>query len=107
MTADLPLGRNAASASHGKTRWLHLPVLAKPHAVFLLLKIPEEHDLESQIRKEREWRFLRNTRVRQQARQLIQKGKPPGAGGDRASAGAGGVRVGCGLPSRNSGVVGG
>lgn len=52
--------------------------------MFLLLKIPEEHDLESQIRKEREWRFLRNTRVRQQARQLIQKGKPPGfAGGLR------------------------
>ena len=43
--------------------------------VFLLLKIPEEHDLESQIRKEREWRFLRNTRVRKQAQQLIQKGK--------------------------------
>lgn len=42
-----------------------------------LFQIPEEHDLESQIRKEREWRFLRNTRVRQQARQLIQKGKLP------------------------------
>lgn len=39
------------------------------------LKIPEEHDLESQIRKEREWRFLRNTRVRKQAQQLIQKGE--------------------------------
>ncbi|XP_032178361.1 regulatory-associated protein of mTOR isoform X6 [Mustela erminea] len=39
-----------------------------------VMKIPEEHDLESQTRKEREWRFLRNTRVRQQARQLIQKG---------------------------------
>ncbi|KAM5273134.1 regulatory-associated protein of mTOR isoform 2-T2 [Ctenodactylus gundi] len=39
-----------------------------------VMKIPEEHDLESQIRKEREWRFLRNTRVRRQARQLIQKG---------------------------------
>uniref|UniRef100_A0A673UQF8 Regulatory-associated protein of mTOR n=1 Tax=Suricata suricatta TaxID=37032 RepID=A0A673UQF8_SURSU len=39
-----------------------------------VMKIPEEHDLESQIRKEREWRFLRNSRVRQQARQLIQKG---------------------------------
>lgn len=45
----------------------------------LSLKIPEEHDLESQIRKEREWRFLRNTRVRKQAQQVIQKGKsPPG-----------------------------
>uniref|UniRef100_A0A8C0DFM0 Regulatory associated protein of MTOR complex 1 n=1 Tax=Balaenoptera musculus TaxID=9771 RepID=A0A8C0DFM0_BALMU len=39
-----------------------------------VMKIPEEHDLESQIRKEREWRFLRNTRVRKQAQQLIQKG---------------------------------
>ncbi|XP_053424464.1 regulatory-associated protein of mTOR isoform X2 [Nycticebus coucang] len=37
-------------------------------------KIPEEHDLESQIRKEREWRFLRNSRVRKQAQQVIQKG---------------------------------
>lgn len=42
---------------------------------FLSLKIPEEHDLESQIRKEREWRFLRNTRVRKQAQQVIQKGE--------------------------------
>lgn len=42
---------------------------------FLSLQIPEEHDLESQIRKEREWRFLRNTRVRKQAQQVIQKGK--------------------------------
>ncbi|KAF6299574.1 regulatory associated protein of MTOR complex 1 [Rhinolophus ferrumequinum] len=39
-----------------------------------VMKIPEEHDLESQIRKEREWRFLRNARVRKQAQQLIQKG---------------------------------
>ncbi|XP_004639562.1 regulatory-associated protein of mTOR isoform X1 [Octodon degus] len=39
-----------------------------------VMKIPEEHDLESQIRKEREWRFLRNTRVRRQAQQVIQKG---------------------------------
>ncbi|XP_074081059.1 regulatory-associated protein of mTOR isoform X3 [Macrotis lagotis] len=39
-----------------------------------VMKIPEEHDLESQIRKEREWRFLRNTRVRKQAQQIIQKG---------------------------------
>ncbi|XP_066237581.1 regulatory-associated protein of mTOR [Saccopteryx leptura] len=39
-----------------------------------VMKIPEEHDLESQIRKEREWRFLRNSRVRKQAQQLIQKG---------------------------------
>ncbi|KAG8507507.1 Regulatory-associated protein of mTOR, partial [Galemys pyrenaicus] len=39
-----------------------------------VMKIPEEHDLESQARKEREWRFLRNTRVRRQAQQAIQKG---------------------------------
>uniref|UniRef100_A0A2K6F7L0 Regulatory associated protein of MTOR complex 1 n=1 Tax=Propithecus coquereli TaxID=379532 RepID=A0A2K6F7L0_PROCO len=39
-----------------------------------VMKIPEEHDLESQIRKEREWRFLRNSLVRKQAQQLIQKG---------------------------------
>ncbi|XP_023375399.1 regulatory-associated protein of mTOR [Pteropus vampyrus] len=39
-----------------------------------VMKIPEEHDLESQILKEREWRFLRNARVRRQARRLIQKG---------------------------------
>lgn len=38
-------------------------------------KIPEEHDLESQIRKEREWRFLRNARVRKQAQKIIQKGE--------------------------------
>nr|XP_054112556.1 regulatory-associated protein of mTOR isoform X2 [Callithrix jacchus] len=39
-----------------------------------VMKIPEEHDLESQIRKEREWRFLRNSHVRRQAQQVIQKG---------------------------------
>ncbi|XP_073092157.1 regulatory-associated protein of mTOR isoform X1 [Manis javanica] len=39
-----------------------------------VMKIPEEHDLESQIRKEREWRFLRNTRVRRQAQQVVQRG---------------------------------
>lgn len=39
------------------------------------MQIPEEHDLESQIRKEREWRFLRNSRVRRQAQQLIQRGE--------------------------------
>ncbi|XP_010185965.1 PREDICTED: regulatory-associated protein of mTOR, partial [Mesitornis unicolor] len=38
-----------------------------------VMKIPEEHDLESQIRKEREWRFLRNARVRKQAQKIIQK----------------------------------
>lgn len=44
----------------------------------LSLQIPEEHDLESQILKEREWRFLRNARVRRQARRLIQKGEGRG-----------------------------
>ncbi|XP_040845743.1 regulatory-associated protein of mTOR isoform X3 [Ochotona curzoniae] len=39
-----------------------------------VMKIPEEHDLESQTRKEREWRFLRNARVRKQAQQVVQKG---------------------------------
>ncbi|XP_062826890.1 regulatory-associated protein of mTOR isoform X4 [Anolis carolinensis] len=39
-----------------------------------VMKIPEEHDLESQVRKEREWRFLRNARVRKQAQKIIQKG---------------------------------
>ncbi|KAE8575909.1 hypothetical protein XENTR_v10003983 [Xenopus tropicalis] len=39
-----------------------------------VMKMPEEHDMESQVRKEREWRFLRNTRVRKQAQRLIQKG---------------------------------
>ncbi|KAL9833752.1 LOW QUALITY PROTEIN: regulatory-associated protein of mTOR-like [Geothlypis trichas] len=39
-----------------------------------VMKIPEEHDLESQIRKEREWRFLRNARVRKQAQRIIQRG---------------------------------
>lgn len=42
---------------------------------FLSWQIPEEHDLESQIRKEREWRFLRNARVRKQAQKIIQKGE--------------------------------
>lgn len=42
------------------------------------MQIPEEHDLESQILKEREWRFLRNARVRRQARRLIQKGEGRG-----------------------------
>ncbi|XP_014350207.1 regulatory-associated protein of mTOR isoform X3 [Latimeria chalumnae] len=37
-------------------------------------QIPEEHDLESQVRKEREWRFLRNAQVRKQAQRIIQKG---------------------------------
>lgn len=39
-----------------------------------VMKIPEEHDSESQVRKEREWRFLRNTRVRRQSQCVIQRG---------------------------------
>ncbi|PIO31490.1 hypothetical protein AB205_0045270 [Aquarana catesbeiana] len=34
----------------------------------------DEHDFESQVRQEREWRFLRNAKVRRQAQSLIQKG---------------------------------
>uniref|UniRef100_A0A8C4F581 Regulatory-associated protein of mTOR n=1 Tax=Dicentrarchus labrax TaxID=13489 RepID=A0A8C4F581_DICLA len=39
-----------------------------------VMKIPEEHDLESQVRMERQWRFLRNTRVRRQSRGITQRG---------------------------------
>uniref|UniRef100_A0A8D0CEE3 Regulatory-associated protein of mTOR n=1 Tax=Scleropages formosus TaxID=113540 RepID=A0A8D0CEE3_SCLFO len=39
-----------------------------------VMKIPEEHDVESQVRKEREWRFLRNARVRRQSLRITQKG---------------------------------
>uniref|UniRef100_A0A3P8XTK1 Regulatory-associated protein of mTOR n=1 Tax=Esox lucius TaxID=8010 RepID=A0A3P8XTK1_ESOLU len=39
-----------------------------------VMKIPEEHDVESQVRKEREWRFLRNTRVRRQSQLITQRG---------------------------------
>uniref|UniRef100_A0A8C6SPR7 Regulatory-associated protein of mTOR n=1 Tax=Neogobius melanostomus TaxID=47308 RepID=A0A8C6SPR7_9GOBI len=39
-----------------------------------VMKIPEEHDLESQVRMERQWRFLRNTRVRRQSRSITQRG---------------------------------
>ncbi|MBN3314271.1 RPTOR protein, partial [Atractosteus spatula] len=40
-----------------------------------VMKIPEEHDVESQVRKEREWRFLRNARVRRQSQHITQKGE--------------------------------
>uniref|UniRef100_A0A8C5D1M3 Raptor N-terminal CASPase-like domain-containing protein n=1 Tax=Gouania willdenowi TaxID=441366 RepID=A0A8C5D1M3_GOUWI len=40
-----------------------------------VMKIPEEHDLESQVRMERQWRFLRNTRVRKQSRSITQRGQ--------------------------------
>lgn len=65
---------------------------AELNLVFLWWQIPEEHDLESQIRKEREWRFLRNARVRKQAQQLIQKGEGRGrvgGGGAWAEVGRG------------------
>ncbi|KAJ8283854.1 hypothetical protein COCON_G00027040 [Conger conger] len=39
-----------------------------------VMKIPEEHDVESQVRKEREWRFLRNARVRRQSQHITQRG---------------------------------
>ncbi|XP_077965063.1 regulatory-associated protein of mTOR isoform X2 [Gasterosteus aculeatus] len=39
-----------------------------------VMKIPEEHDVESQVRMDRQWRFLRNTRVRKQSRGITQKG---------------------------------
>ncbi|XP_075073014.1 regulatory-associated protein of mTOR isoform X1 [Mixophyes fleayi] len=39
-----------------------------------VMKMPEEHDVESQVRKEREWRFMRNAKVRKQAQSLLQKG---------------------------------
>uniref|UniRef100_UPI00358F8B59 regulatory-associated protein of mTOR isoform X2 n=1 Tax=Myxine glutinosa TaxID=7769 RepID=UPI00358F8B59 len=39
-----------------------------------IMKLPDDHDVESQIHKEREWRFLRNAQVRRQARCLIEKG---------------------------------
>ncbi|XP_068119978.1 regulatory-associated protein of mTOR isoform X2 [Hyperolius riggenbachi] len=39
-----------------------------------VMKMPEEQDVESQVRKEREWRFMRNANVRRDAQSLIQKG---------------------------------
>ncbi|KAM9857171.1 regulatory-associated protein of mTOR isoform 2-T2 [Aulostomus maculatus] len=39
-----------------------------------VMKIPEEHDLQSQVRMERQWRFLRNARVRRQSRSITQRG---------------------------------
>lgn len=46
--------------------------------------MPEEHDVESQVRKEREWRFLRNARVRRQSQRIMQRGE-----GDSGVGGAG------------------
>ncbi|XP_072882388.1 regulatory-associated protein of mTOR [Hemitrygon akajei] len=39
-----------------------------------VMKIPEEHDVESLVRKEREWRFLRNGLVRKRSTEIIKKG---------------------------------
>ncbi|XP_037665950.1 regulatory-associated protein of mTOR [Choloepus didactylus] len=69
--ADEPVGHKSfvsATAQTGFCDW-SARYFARP-----VMKIPEEHDLESQIRKEREWRFLRNTHVRRQAQQVIEKG---------------------------------
>lgn len=62
------LWHHSAHSWSSGAHWLCLCVL-------LSWQIPEEHDLESQIRKEREWRFLRNARVRKQAQKIIQKGE--------------------------------
>ncbi|RXM36765.1 Regulatory-associated protein of mTOR [Acipenser ruthenus] len=39
-----------------------------------VMKIPEEHDVESHVRKEREWRFLRNALVRRHSQSITQRG---------------------------------
>uniref|UniRef100_A0A9J8BCL2 Raptor N-terminal CASPase-like domain-containing protein n=1 Tax=Cyprinus carpio carpio TaxID=630221 RepID=A0A9J8BCL2_CYPCA len=39
-----------------------------------IMKIPEEHDSESQVHKEREWRFLRNAQVHRQSQCITQRG---------------------------------
>ncbi|XP_078427295.1 regulatory-associated protein of mTOR isoform X2 [Cetorhinus maximus] len=41
-----------------------------------VMKIPDEHDVQSLVRKEREWRFLRNGRVRKRSKWIIDKGVP-------------------------------
>uniref|UniRef100_A0A6Q2Y7L3 Raptor N-terminal CASPase-like domain-containing protein n=1 Tax=Esox lucius TaxID=8010 RepID=A0A6Q2Y7L3_ESOLU len=69
--ADDPGGHKAymnANLSTGLCDW-SAKYFAQP-----VMKIPEEHDVESQVRKEREWRFLRNTRVRRQSQLITQRG---------------------------------
>uniref|UniRef100_A0A8C5C364 Regulatory associated protein of MTOR complex 1 n=1 Tax=Gadus morhua TaxID=8049 RepID=A0A8C5C364_GADMO len=39
-----------------------------------VMKVPEELDLESQVRMERQWRFLRNARVRRRSHRITQRG---------------------------------
>uniref|UniRef100_A0A8C8H3I6 Regulatory-associated protein of mTOR n=1 Tax=Oncorhynchus tshawytscha TaxID=74940 RepID=A0A8C8H3I6_ONCTS len=69
--ADDPGGHKAymnANLSTGLCDW-SAKYFAQP-----VMKIPEEHDVESQVRKEREWRFLRNARVRKQSQRITQRG---------------------------------
>uniref|UniRef100_A0A673ZVD4 Regulatory associated protein of MTOR complex 1 n=1 Tax=Salmo trutta TaxID=8032 RepID=A0A673ZVD4_SALTR len=69
--ADDPGGHKAymnANLSTGLCDW-SAKYFAQP-----VMKIPEEHDVESQVRKEREWRFLRNARVRKQSHRITQRG---------------------------------
>lgn len=76
----------AGRGGHGPGRAGEEPLLQRtaaatwPRPTWWVLwpQIPEEHDTESQVRKEREWRFLRNSRVRKQAQQLIQRGERAG-----------------------------
>ncbi|KAJ8002039.1 hypothetical protein DPEC_G00175660 [Dallia pectoralis] len=69
--ADDPGGHKAymnANLSTGLCDW-SAKYFAQP-----VMKMPEECDAESQVLKEREWRFLRNNRVRRQSQQITQRG---------------------------------
>ncbi|XP_055097758.1 regulatory-associated protein of mTOR isoform X3 [Symphalangus syndactylus] len=76
VSRDLPSGRPGTTGPTGAQYTPHSHQFPRTRKMFDKgpEQIPEEHDLESQIRKEREWRFLRNSRVRKQAQQVIQKG---------------------------------
>ncbi|XP_024206488.1 regulatory-associated protein of mTOR isoform X2 [Pan paniscus] len=76
VSRDLPSGRPGTTGPAGAQYTPHSHQFPRTRKMFDKgpEQIPEEHDLESQIRKEREWRFLRNSRVRRQAQQVIQKG---------------------------------
>ncbi|XP_024090831.1 regulatory-associated protein of mTOR isoform X2 [Pongo abelii] len=76
VSRDLPPGRPGTTGPTGAQYTPHSHQFPRTRKMFDKgpEQIPEEHDLESQIRKEREWRFLRNSRVRRQAQQVIQKG---------------------------------
>uniref|UniRef100_A0A8C8H6P4 Raptor N-terminal CASPase-like domain-containing protein n=1 Tax=Oncorhynchus tshawytscha TaxID=74940 RepID=A0A8C8H6P4_ONCTS len=72
--ADDPGGHKAymnANLSTGLCDW-SAKYFAQP-----VMKIPEEHDVESQVRKEREWRFLRNARVRKQSQRITSTPSTP------------------------------